>query len=86
MVRGGSGNDGTGATLGSGTVAGRLAACACAVPVGRVVDPGRAGTWGALLPSSKPWPELGAQRERRCGGGAKRSKPNRARSAQRAEY
>lgn len=63
MVRGGSGDDGTGATLGSGTVAGPLAACACAVPGGREVDPGRAGTRGALLPSSKPWPELGAQRE-----------------------
>lgn len=78
MVRGGRGDDGTGATLGSGIVTGLLAACACAVPVGRVVDPGRAGTWGALLPSSKSWPELGAQRERLGGGGAEQSKPSGA--------
>lgn len=59
-------------------MSGLLAACACAVPVGRVVDPGRAGTWGALLPSSKPWPELGAQREGHGGGGAEQSKPSGA--------
>lgn len=78
MVRGGRGDHGTGATLGSGTVTGLLAACACAVLVGRVVDPGRAGTWGALLPSSKPWPELGAQREPHGVGGAEQSKPSGA--------
>lgn len=43
-----------------------------------MVDPGRAGTWDALLPSSKRWPELGAQKERLVGGGAKQSEPGGA--------
>lgn len=67
-MSGRSGCDGTGATLVSRTVTGLLGACACAIPVGRVVDPGRAGTRGALLPSSNPWPELGS-RKARLGGG-----------------
>lgn len=73
MMSGPSGGDGTGATLDTRTVAGFLAACACAAPVGRVVDPGRAGTRGALLPSSNLWPDLGAQREWHGGGGARQS-------------
>lgn len=78
IVSGGSGCDGRGATLGSRTVSGLWGACACAGRAGRVVDPGRAGTRGALLPSSNLWPELGSRRTRLGGGRHGQREPGRA--------